>query len=297
MDIIGILNDYSVPFQTEGHKHCRPGWANMECPFCTGNVGLHLGVSLDGGHFYCWRCGWKPQRKALAALLNVHETQVGAIIREYGGVSTHKAPDRAVRKKAFKFPSDTSHLQQRHKTYLHHRGFDADKLEREWLLMGTGPMSQLDGVNYSHRIVAPINWEGQPVTFQGRDITDRHKLKYMACPKERELIHHKHIIYGNELYWGGTGICVEGITDVWRLGPRAFAVLGIEYTNKQIRRISKAFDRVAVVFDDDPQAIIQAEKMVNELRFRGLDSFRVDIKGDPGGLSDDDAKHLVSSIL
>ena len=58
MKLIQLYQDYNVPFQTEGHKHCRDGWVNTECPFCTGNPGLHLGATLDGKIFTCWRDGW-----------------------------------------------------------------------------------------------------------------------------------------------------------------------------------------------------------------------------------------------
>src|SRR5512135_2877987 len=108
MDLIRLYKDYHVPHQTEGHKHCRPGWVNTPCPFCVGNPGLHLGATLDGGHFYCWRCGWKPVFKALSRLLNVDESRVREIVRDYGGRS-HAAPEPAVsiRRHAFRLPAGT----------------------------------------------------------------------------------------------------------------------------------------------------------------------------------------------
>ena len=90
---------------------------------------------------------------------------------------------------------------------------------------------------------------------------------------------------------------VEGPTDVWRLGSLAFAVSGIKYTPIQVRNISKAFKQVAIVFDADPQAKIQATKLVAELRFRGVDAFRVDIEGDPGSMKQEDADYLVKNLI
>ncbi len=299
MNILQIYQDFSIPYQTEGHKHCRPGWVNTACPFCTGNPGLHLGASLDEGFFYCWRCGWHPQKEAISKILNVSRQEATKIIKEYSeGVRIFTPePKIKIRKKAHKYPTDVRPLQKQHIRYLENRNFDAKYIEKEWSIKGTGPMSVLDGINYSRRIIVPIHWEGQSVTFQTRDITDRHIAKYMACPKERELIHHKDIIYGKQEKWTDTGICVEGITDVWRLGIHSFCTFGIKYKPKQLRIMSSLFKRIAVVFDDDPQAIKQADILVSDLLFRGVDAFRVNIKGDPGDMTDDDARHLVKSII
>jgi hypothetical protein len=298
MDIIRLYQDYDVPYQTEGHKHCRPGWANTACPFCTGNPGLHLGASLDGGHFFCWRCGWHPPDKALSKLLGVSERDAKKIISQYGGRS-QIAPEAKIqiRTKAFKYPSNTGELRKAHRRYLERRNFDPDQIIQQWGIQGIGPMGFLDKVDYGRRILIPIYWDGNPVTFQARDITDQHPMKYLACMKEREIIHHKELIYGNQQFWGDTGICVEGVMDVWRFGVNAFATFGIEYTHKQLRIISKSFKRVAVIFDDELQAQNQAKKLVADLRFRGIDSFLIQIEGDPGGMDQGEANYLISNIL
>lgn len=297
MDILRLYQDYHIPHQTEGHKHCRPGWANTECPFCTGNPGLHLGVTLDGSHFYCWRCGWKPVYKALARLLNVDETEVREIVRRYGGRS-RAAPEPAVqiRRHAHRLPSGTGPMAEQHRRYLRQRRFDPDELERVWGLLGTGPIAPLDHIDYKHRILIPINWNGKRVSFTSRDITERHHLRYLSCPKERELIDHKHILYARQETWTDVGIAVEGPADAWRLGPMAFATFGIEFTNWQTTAIARAFRRVVVVFDDDSQAQIQASKLVSELRFLGVRSVAREIVGDPGAMSQDEADFLVKDV-
>ena len=64
-----------------------------------------------------------------------------------------------------------------------------------------------------------------------------------------------------------------------------------------MRLIAKTFKRIAVIFDDESQAIKQANKLVADLQFRNVDAFRIDIKGDPGSMKDDDVKHLLNQIL
>ena len=297
MDIIQFFQDFNINYLTEGHKHCRPGWINTACPFCTGNPGYHLGVTKDGSHFYCWRCGWHPTIPTLAKLASISESKVKAITSQYIGFSTVPDDKILIGNKTHKLPGCISPLLPKHERYLAKRNFDPKKIEKEWDILGTGPISLLDGIDYGNRILAPIFWDRKQVTFQARDISNTHHLKYMACPKERELIHHKHIVYGKQGKWGSTAIVVEGITDVWRIGPLAVATFGIEFTLQQIRILSKAFSRIFIMFDDDPQAKIQAKKLMAELQFRGVEVINIDICGDPGGMTDVEIQQLLKNIL
>jgi hypothetical protein len=180
---------------------------------------------------------------------------------------------------------------------LEKRGFDPEYLEKEWNLLGTGPVSLLDNINYKHRIIIPFLWNNSQVSFDSRDITGKHTSKYMACPKNREQIPHKEILYGKQSKWGNTGICVEGPTDVWRFGTRSFATSGIKYTNYQTRIIAKTFSRVAVCFDGgETQATNQARILIGELKFRGVDAFMVNIDGDPGSMKQSEADYLVKQL-
>lgn len=299
MDVIKLYDNFRVPYQTEGHKHCREGWVNTPCPFCKGSPGLHLGTTLNGQIWYCWRCGWKPVKKAVAGVLGVTEQRAAELIRQYGGIPKRqpKETKRKVRKKSHLLPPGTTMMQTQHKKYLKKRGFDPHRIYRLWGVMGTGPSSKLDKTNYKHRILAPIYWNNQRVSFQTRDITGRHPVKYLACPEERELIHHKHILYGRPDKWGDIGICVEGITDVWRLGPIAFATFGIEYTRRQVRQMAKNFSKIVVLFDSEPQAQSQADKLISELLLRGVEAWKETIATDPADLTNKEAKKLKNSIM
>lgn len=299
MNILQLYEDFNILYASEGHKHYRPGWINTKCPFCTGHEGNHLGYNLDGDYYYCYRCGSHRDYHTIAKLIKVSEQEARQILKQYKTAKrrTTKEIKRKIRSKAHRFPSRVAPLTDRHKQYLERRGFDPDRLIHEWKLVGTGPVALLDKIDYKHRIIAPVFWNDLQVTFQARDITDKSPKKYMACPKDRELVHHKDILYGKQAAWTDIGICVEGITDVWRFGMNAFATFGIKYTNAQIRMIAKSFKRVAVVFDDELQAIIQASKLVNELKFRNVNAWMVTISGDPGGMKQDDADYLIKNIL
>jgi hypothetical protein len=303
VDILAMLQENGVEVLTSGHKHCRSGWANMACPFCTGNPGYHLGVTLDKPHhFVCWRCGSKPYYLALSKVLKCSIDKAKEINRAYlGTVSKSPERKRAIRTKAHKLPTDTGPMEQRHHRYLQKRGFDSEFLEHEWQLLGTGPCSKQDFASYAHRILAPIFWEGKQVSFQARDITNKSDTKYKACAIDRELIHHKHILYCHpELDWNEVVIVVEGITDAWRLGRQAAATFGIAFTPEQVRALSqklkKGGRRAVVLFDDDPQAITQADKLVAELQFRSIDCKKHIIEGDPGGMDQSEVPSLLDFL-
>ena len=69
---------------------------------------------------------------------------------------------------------------------------------------------------------------------------------------------------------------VEGIFDVWKIGPGAVATFGIEVSSSQVRLLSK-FEEVFVLFDNEPQALKNARKLRDDLLTLGSDSYVIKI--------------------
>jgi hypothetical protein len=301
MDIIRLYQDYTIDFVTEGHKHARPGWVNVECPWCTGNPGYHLGYELDKDYYYCWRCGWHPIVPTVSRLLKIREAEGRELVRLYGLLIAKRIEEPAIKsKKEFQLPLYVDVLRESHKRYLESRGYDPERLEQIWNLMSTSPLSTLDGISYRNRILIPFLWNYKMVSFDTRVTSNRlpHEYRYKACPKSRELIEHKHILYGRQEEWRETGICVEGPTDVWRLGTASFATSGIQYTPEQLIVMARTFKRIFVMYDNEPQAQAQAKKLVADLNFRGVESAIVKIAtNDPGSLPQSDADYIVKQLL
>jgi len=304
MRILDLYQDYGIPVAPEGHKHGGGEygeWINTECPFCTGSPGYHLGYNVNGDYFHCWRCGGKFTDTVIVRLLHVSYPKAKEIVREYGGSLKSKKVKEKVEKtnqKPFQFPSGDLTLRAGHRKYLTDRGFNPDQLHTEWGVTGTGPIAKLDDINYSKRILIPIKWKGEVVSFQTRAIRNQHPLKYIACPQEREIIAHQKILYGNEQEWKNRrGVCVEGVFDVWRFGVESFGVFGIEFSLQQLREMSRRFDNIAVAFDPEPQAIQQANLLVAELKLRGVEAFRIDLPSDPAEMQQDDADYLMKNIF
>jgi hypothetical protein len=276
MDVLKLFHDYSIPLAPPGAKHSRPGWIQVECPFCVGNPGWHLGYNAQGDYFNCWRCGGKKTSRVLAKLLGVDEHRAREIMREYGGRSRVPLPStRKPRSKGFRYPSGTEDLLPSHLRYLKSRHFSPSYLQKTWgVEKGTGPAARLDKIDYRLRLLIPIyNPRGKEVSFQARDVTGRQNPKYKACPKHRELEDHTQLLYGCHLNpEGELALVVEGPTDVWRLGPGALAVFGIDYTRSQVRYLARHYERVYILFDQEKQAQKQAQKLWSELMARGVQS-------------------------
>lgn len=300
MSIEKLLHDYHVPTAQPGDKNYRDGWVNVKCPFCADHS-MHLGFNIGQGYAHCWRCGGKFIEQVISKLLGLSTPKAKQVLKQYGKTTltrTHaKEVKRKIRIKAHKLPSNTTELKTRHKRYLENRGFNPDEIIRKWGVLGTGPLSKLDDISYKHRILAPINWDGEQVSFQTRDITGKHKVKYLACPEDRELIKHKHVLYGKQGEWGDVGIAVEGITDVWRMGVHAFSTFGIAFTHRQIRHMAKHFRRVIIIFDEEPQAQKQAKTLQAELKVRGVEAIIETVQTDPADLGEAEAKNLLRKFI
>jgi hypothetical protein len=250
--------DYNIniPDRTE---NTQEGWINIQCPLCNDRSN-HGGFNIASAYYYCWKCGWHSLTEVIQELINFTKYETKNIIEEY---TTYRKEESKQKRHAAKlrFPPETCLMQKHHKKYLEKRGFDADRLEKEWNLMATGIVGE-----YSHRILAPILYRNRTVSYQARDITGQSKIKYKACAEKNEIIHHKHIAYGIDKVRDGVAIIVEGIADVWRIGPGAVALFGTSFTTQQINFLVNHLQRAHILFDfGEKEAHAKAQVLGNAL--------------------------------
>jgi len=306
MKMAYLLSELGISTAPEGHKHFRPGWINVECPWCIGNPGFHLGWNAEAEYFYCWRCGWKPLIPTLKKLCPEKSwSEIRSLIKEAEGweiLRKQTPPPSAQKNLQLKLPTGIGPLRKYHQSYLIQRGFpDPEEIATEWKIMGTGPISILGGSDYKYRILAPIFWKDRMVSFQARDITDRSLIKYKACPKSLELIHHKNIFYLHpEALTYKSVIVVEGIFDAWKMGKRSVALFGISYKLSQVKWLTKLFDRMIIIFDQDAEAQNQAARLASEIRMIGKKAQILLLPSkikDPGSLPLDEARKWAKELL
>jgi hypothetical protein len=297
INITKLLENYSISYVTSGNKHCMPGWVQVHCPFCEGSRDFHLGYNTKKDYFNCWRCGYHSTAKALVNLLNLPSQRlVRDILILYGGrpIARTISEEKQYTPKQLLYPIGLTELKEPHKQYLRSRKFDPEKLERQYNLKGTGFTG-----DYRFRIIAPVWYKGFEVSYQGRDITNRQDPPYKACKQEDELRPHKHCLYGEFLEMRTSIVVVEGITDVWRLGPGSVGTFGVQYTPQQVQLLKK-YKRRFMLFDsekDDPNAIKQAKKLADSLSAFGGETHIIKLdQGDPAKMEQKDADHFMKEF-
>jgi DNA primase len=250
---------YSIDFKTDS----RDRWVNITCPFCDDH-GYHLGINVYHEYTTCFKCGWHWLPKTISTILNVGLKKAQRVIREHSSATDDKQ-QTVIQADELILPSEFKPLSELHYNYLRSREF-GPSTARTWRLLATG----IHG-SYSHRIIAPIYLDGVLVSYQGRDITERSPLRYKACEGQHEVCPHQHTLYGIDEAKSNSVIIVEGITDVWRVGPGAVSCFGIEWSTQQARMIASRFKRFHILFDNEEQAGEKAYSLYQYLTSQGLD--------------------------
>lgn len=293
-----FYRDHGIDCASSGHKRTRSGWVQINCPFCGTSYGL--GFAPSSGAYNCWHCGPHDQVKVIQSLLNCSVNQALQTLAQYKGRPVLRNPQgfdvKPQRRRECDWPLGTGPMTDRHRAYLARRGYDPDRLEATYGLRGTGPVG-----DYKHRVILPIHLDGKMISYQGRDITGKCEagIKYMACPKELEVMDHKHSLYAIDLVKGDAAAIVEGAADCWRLGPGAVGTFGTGFTKTQQNLFRKRFKRGFVLFDPEPVALRKAERCAAELAVLGLqmELIELDEEGvDPGDLPQQTADYIMRDL-
>jgi hypothetical protein len=273
-----LLACNNIPFLTEGHEHCRPGWVQIDCPWCAPhpNYGhFRMGYNLRHKYVNCWSCGHHSLHATLGALLDLQYDKVKLIIDDLDGKYFDPEPEKPAGK--LRVPYGVTSLTEVHRDYLiHQRHFQPEVIDL-WNLQGICHHPRL-----GWRIFIPIYFRGRIVSWTTRKVSEAsRKPRYLAAPAECESVPHKTLLYGEDFVRHGI-VIVEGPTDVWRIGPGAVATCGTGFSKAQILKMSRYPIR-AVCFDTAPDAQQQAAKLCDLLEpFPGR-TYRVTLDAkDPG---------------
>jgi hypothetical protein len=261
IDFGKLCSDFRISYRLD-----KRGWMCVPCPFCQ-DSGDHLGYHQQKGYFFCYKCGWHPINETIKILLNCDWKKVYNLLSVYSAKDVplfYGEESREKKSDQLCWPDGLTKMSHACRDYLKRRNFDAEALEKEWKLMATQYWGQ-----YSFRIIAPVVFEGQPVSWQSRSILKDSQHPYIPCPSGWEVLPYKHLLYGIDKAEWKTGVVVEGITGVWRLGPGAVATFGVRYTSSQLLLISRSFEKVLILFDGDEAGCLAADKMGGELTALG----------------------------
>jgi len=295
-DTVGFLDEYHIDYVTEGHKHCRPGWVQVECPFCFGNPGYHLGFNLDDDYWNCWRCGYHKTWEVVLALLNDNRGEARKALAAFKGRPTarHRHGGNRPLKRVLELPTgELQPLTKRAKRYLQGRKFDPDLIELIWDVKSTANYGE-----FKYRIFIPIYLNNKMVSWQCRDVLGTSSFKYLSQSEDKEIISNKDTLYGIDQATGNACVVVEGVTDVWRLGPGSVATFGIKYKPSQVKMLISNFENFHIAYDPEDQAQKQANGLAADLAALGGKVKVWDLgESDPGDLSQSEADELMRLTL
>lgn len=291
IQITKLFDNWGIDYYTEGFKQCRPDWVNIRCPFCNGIP--FLGIHLQTGAVNCYQCGTHSQTKVISRILNISWREAEELRKSYSGFDSiiYDKTNREIPDKV-DLPYGSTYPGKKCKLYLRKRGLNPQETIENWGLKGTSRLG-----DYRGRIVAPILKNNVVVSYQCRDITDKQIPKYKACPKEQEIIHHKHYLYGLWKVPGKTIIVVEGIADVWKLGFGSVATFGVEWKREQALLLLN-FEQIYIWFDPERGAQKQANKLANFLCVMGKSVSILNYeKSDPGDMNLREAEKIMKKLL
>lgn len=255
MSLLENLQDAGINYVSEGeHKHARPGWVQLDCPFCGKNSQkYHLGYSLSGNYFNCWKCGGHHAVPVLAELLDISFKKAEKLWKSTEPIG-YEVEDR---RGTLVLPKGIKKLQPAHIKYLKSRGFSkADA--KLWQVQGIGLAAKL-----AWRLFIPIHYRGEVVSWTTRAIGRNVEMRYLSASAEQEAINHKHLLYGED-FVDHAVVCVEGPLDAWKIGPGAVASCGTGFSAQQVLRLSKYPIRV-ICFDTEVVAQRRAEALADQL--------------------------------
>ena len=267
---------------SHGNKHCRQGWRQLCCPLCLGgDSGYHLGYNLEDNFFSCYKCGWHPIHTVISAFLGCSFIEARELerkifktyYRKHGEVSASasvgedlpaSASEHRLRKVSI--PSSGNIIEMRDPyIYLRKRFKWMSEVEfKNMIKLYQITATDRSASAYRSRIVFPNIYNGRVVSFQTRDYTEASRAKYVTAKPEEEIIHHKDFLWGLDRVQTDTVVICEGVMDALTGGDGFLHTHGSKWSDAQ-SVILRAFKRVYICFDQEPDAQKQADKLAHAI--------------------------------
>lgn len=260
MDFTDILSRYGIAYYTEG-KNSRPGWIQLDCPWCGVPGKPGLGYNIRGGYLNCYKCGG---HSAVSFLHHVTKEPFDKLKKLIGNRTFDHDTERTHTGR-LKLPIGLGPLQKAHVRYLEKRGFSVDEILETWHIQALGQVGYIQAgdrrIDLTWRIFIPIIWRGEMVSWTTRSIDPEGSRRYVAAPSECESIPHKSILYGAD-YCVHAACAIEGQLDVWAFGKGGVGLSGVGFQMAQVRHLAKYMVR-GVWMDNEPEAQIRAKELVD----------------------------------
>lgn len=277
MNFEKLFRDYNVKHSLKINR----GWINCNCPFCdTKETSFNLGFNPAGNYYHCWKSKHNYSlQEVLSILLNIPIASVNEVLKDYAGVGEIIPEKKKSKIKYLELPTDTFTPAER--KYLKSRGFSPKYLNEKYNIVGGG----ISG-DWKFRIIIPVYFNGKLMSWTGRSILSKEKLKQLEIPRYKNLAIEKSVKNIKELFFnldnckGKEVVLTEGAFDVLRFDGNAICSMGTELTEGQVSLLAERFEKVFILFDNEPEAQEKARKFGLQLSSIGLEVEIVDAYGD-----------------
>lgn len=147
------------------------------------------------------------------------------------------------------------------------------------------------------RIVAPVKNAGEyTLGYTARAISPHNTLRWKTSDKSDSAGDPHAFVYGIHKAPTDRVLVVEGPSDVWRMGPGAVALMGIDWKKMQANQL-RLFPRRYIMFDPEPNAQRQAQKLAEWLSpFPGETEIIEGIETDPGDMNPAEAEKIMKHL-
>ena len=303
-NIVSFLEDNDVYHRFSG-KNVGKNWVGFMCPFCEG-AGEHGGVNLTHKNFSCFQCAESASPpKLIKQILNCTWAKAYEVIRKYSSRETTlpswaRAPtNKGQPLRPVQLPALTGPLSGPGGHYLLSRGFNPEAIEAKYGVKESGPLG-----DYRFRLIIPVYFNKELVSFTSRDYTGKREPNYKEQPVDEARIPVKECLYNIDSVKDKL-LIVEGPADVWRMGDGAVALFGLKCTKAQQdilflwwRHSVKIKRRRKLVVLLDPKTKNAADKLYFQLSSFIRDLSIVELSNrDPAELSQQEAMNLKKELF
>ena len=281
-----ILSQYNIEYREFG-KNVAQGNINICCPYCK-ELKFHLGIDYRNEVFGCWRNAQHSGRLSkLFIFLNIKynfelknyqidddfQNQISQLFNTSEQINVTKLQLLDEFENIIKTGTG-----ERFWYYLYNRGFnDVEKLINRFNLMCCKVSCQGFEDKWKDRIIIPIIFNSQLVTWTSRTIHSYSKLRYNTLSNEASVKSIKHTLfdYDNIKKGGDILFITEGPFDAMKITYEceneeiiATCLYGLQYSEMQlnyITELSDKFNRIIILFDRNE--IQTANKLLESLSF------------------------------
>ena len=292
MNFQKLFEDYKIDYSLKTNR----GWVNTKCIYCGGSS-YKLGFNPTEDYCTCFACGLHNLKETLSKLLAIPKKDINDVIEQYKTrtIILNKLNDKKTTAvKNLVLPTDTFTPIER--KYLKSRNFNPSYLHKKYNVVGGGIVG-----DWKYRIIIPVIINGKIVSWTGRSILEKSKLDELKIPRYKNLeikksvINPKECLFNLDYAKNKTVVLTEGAFDVMRLGDDFICSFGTSLTQSQIKELKMRYEKIFIMFDNEPEAQEKAKKYGMMLSSVGVDVEIVDAysdfnKNDGGELNDEEVK-------